>query len=625
MVAVSVPFEQLSPMQRKVIRHKTGALLVLAGPGTGKTEVLTHRISYLINQRNVPSNKISAVTFSRKAANEMVQRLSDSLELEKEQLHVSTLHAKSLRLLKNIGKNRKFLVANDGTRLLIEDTAEDLGFAKRARALRSLEKKIKLFKANNQLPSEVKNGFPQKFYQRYEELLDFNEAIDLDGLVLRVVRALPSGNPTSFFNNDEIGHLLVDEYQDINQAEYKLIRILAETAESLFVVGDDDQSIYGWRGADPDIIRGFEQDFSDGQIEILEESHRCPGHILKGAYAIVSKDPNCIKKPLCSSKDDGSPINILFSRSQGVEAIWITDWIKDYLSKEAARPSDIVMLAKTLNLADFLVEQLRLAKIKTTYWRSRDLFSDRNVLDILAHIRLIVDKEDNLALRRCVKTSTGRDIGRVAERKMRRIAEKNKCSLWDVMADGQYLMNLSRWKDPFKEFINRIDQMERAFSKLKLHQIVQLIAKKMATDRLSNIEKLTEFAKSLPDDTSLNSFLNELAQKRGLDLAGGGPKPETEEESVAVMSMHSAKGLGFKVVFILGMDNKIMPDLTRDENEQRRLCYVAMTRAKEELFLCHAKVRKGPAARGLSFYRYSKFLSDIPEKHAKLIDNEYSR
>lgn len=167
--------------------------------------------------------------------------------------------------------------------------------------------------------------------------------------------------------------------------------------------------------------------------------------------------------------------------------------------------------------------------------------------------------------------------------------------------------------------------MEKTFSKLKLYQIVQLIAKKMATDRLSNIEKLTEFAKSLPDDTNLSSFLNELAQKRGLDLAGGGPKPETEEESVAVMSMHSAKGLGYKVVFILGMDNKIMPDLTRDENEQRRLCYVAMTRAKEELFLCHAKVRKGPAARGLSFYRYSKFLSDIPEKHAKLIDNEYSR
>jgi len=610
-------------MQRKAIKHKSGALLVLAGPGTGKTEVLTHRISYLINQRNVPPNKITAIAFSRKAANEMAQRLSDSIGLEKEQLHVSTLHAKSLQLLKNIGESRKFLVANDEARLLGEDAAEDLGFAKGAMALRSIEKKIKLFKANNQLPSEVKNGFPQKFYQRYEELLDFNGAIDLDGLVLRVVRALPSGNPTSFSSSDEIGHLLVDEYQDINRAEYKLIQILAERAESLFVVGDDDQSIYGWRGADPDIIRSFELDFPGGQIEVLEESHRCPGHILKGAYAVVSKDPDCIKKPLCSSKGDGSPINILFSRSQGVEAIWITNWIKDYLSKKAARPSDIVILTKILSLADFLVEQLRLAKIKTTYWRSRDLFSDKNILDILAHIRLIVDKEDNLALRRCAKTSTGHGIGRVAERKMRRIAEKNRCSLWDVMTNGQYLMNLSMWKDCFKEFINRIDQMEENFSKLKLHQIVQHIAKKMGTDRLSSIEKLTELAKSLPDDTSLSDFLNELTKTRGLDLAGGGPEPEAEEDSVAVMSMHSAKGLGYKVVFILGMDNKIMPDLTQDENEQRRLCYVAMTRAKEELFLCHTKVRKGPAARGLSFYRYSKFLSEIPKKHARLIDNEY--
>jgi len=618
---MSVPFEQLSPKQKEVIKHNGGALLVLAGPGTGKTEVLTHRISYLINKRNVPPDEILAVTFSRKAATEMVERLKKFLGLEKEELHVSTLHAESLRLLNNIGESRKFLIADDEARLLIEDAAEDLGVSQKAGTLRALEKKIKLFKANNQLPSEVKNEFLRKFYQRYEELLDFNGAIDLDGLVLKVVRALPSGNIS--FSNDQIRHMLVDEYQDINHAEYKLIQILAERAESLFVVGDDDQSIYGWRGADPDIIRNFKQDFPSGQTEILEESHRCPGHILKGAYAIVSKDPNCIKKPLYSSKGDGSLINILFSKSWSVEAMWITNWIKDYLSRGNTQPGDVVILTKTLNLAETLVEQLRLAKIKTTYWRSGGLFSDRNVLDILAHIRLIVNKKDNLALRRCIRTSTGYGIGHGAERKLRRIAENNNCSLWEVIVNVQRFRELRRWQGPFEKFVAKINKMTDKSSKLKLNEIVQFIAKEMATDRLSNVKKLRDFAKSLPEGTNLNEFLTELNKNRGVDLAGGGPEPETEGEAIAIMSMHSAKGLGYKIVFILGMDEKILPNLNQDEWEQRRLCYVAMTRAKKELFLCHAKMRKGPAAKGWSFYQPSRFLYDIPKEHIKVINNEY--
>ena len=238
---MSIPFDQLSPKQKKVVKHKSGSLLVLAGPGTGKTEVLTHRIAYLITQRNVPPDKILAITFSRKAANEMAERLNKILGLGKAKLRVSTLHAESLRLLNEIGEGRKFLVADDEARLLIKDAAEDLGLNQRARRLRFLENKIKLFKAYNQLPSEVKHPLLRKFYQRYEELLNFNGAIDLDGLVLKVVRALPAGNVP--FSNDREAHLLVDEYQDINQTEYKLIQILAEKAASVFVVGDDDQSI----------------------------------------------------------------------------------------------------------------------------------------------------------------------------------------------------------------------------------------------------------------------------------------------------------------------------------------------------------------------------------------------
>jgi len=569
----------------------------------------------------VPPNRILAVTFSRKAASEMLDRLRKFPGLETTEFHVSTLHAESLKLLNEIGERRKFLVADDETRLLIKDAAEDLNLGLDWRTLNSLEKKVKLAKANNLLPSDIQDQSLQRFYRRYEELLNFNNAIDLDGLVLKVTRALLSRSSESF--SDVFGgHLLVDEYQDINQAEYKLVQILAMGAETLFVVGDDDQSIYGWRGADPSIIRNFESAFQNGRVEILEQSHRCPQHILAGAYAIVSKDPECIKKTVCSSKGDGDPIHVLLSKSWIAEAIWIADWIKGCLSKSSAKPSDIAVLAKTLSLAELLADQLRIAGIDTEYWRSGGFFSDRNILDILARIRLIVDKEDNLALRRCLTTTTS-GIGSVAETKLRLLAERNKCSLWEVVTNYQKFEELRKWRGSLGKFVARFKEMEERFSELRLDQIIQSIAREIGTDRLANIKRLQDFAKSLPEKSELGDFLAEVNKNRGIDLAGGSPEPETSTDAVAIMSMHSSKGLGYKIIFILGMDEGLLPAMDQDECEQRRLCYVAMTRAKEELFLCHSKMRKGPAARGYSFYRPSRFIMDISKGHYEVINNEY--
>jgi len=614
---MSVSFDELSPKQKEIVKHETGSLLVLAGPGTGKTEVLIQRIAYLNSQKKIPSDRIIAVTFSRKAANEMIDRLRDFPGLETTPFRVSTLHAESLRLLNQIGIGRKFLVADDETRVLIKDAAEDLGIKRDWRTLTSLEKEIKLLKANNQVPSEVANGNLQRFYQRYEELLEFNSAIDLDGLVMRVVRELVSGalsSPKAFE-----GHLLIDEYQDINQAEYRLIQILGTGAESIFIVGDDDQSIYAWRGADPDIIRNFSQDFPSGRTQILEQSRRCPRHILLGAYSIVSRDPNCIRKPLCSAKGDGALIHILLSRSYGAEAVWIADWMRKYLSKDSTKPSDIAVVAKNPGIAEALVDQLRIVKIDTAYWRSGGFLSDRNVLDILAYMRLIIDKEDNMALRKCIATAAY-GIGDVAERNLRLIAEKSACSLWEVMTNAQKFAKLSKWKKSIEGFVAKIKKMEDEFSELRLDQVVQSIAKEMGTDQLLNVKRLQDFAKPIGEEAELKDFLEELNKKKGVDLAGGGPQAETDAEAVAIMSMHSSKGLGFKIVFILGMDNGILPDMSQNEYEQRRLCYVAMTRAKEELFLCHSRMRKGPIARGQSFYQPSRFLGNIPKEHREIIN-----
>jgi len=620
-ILLPVPFENLHPKQKEVVTWERGALLVLAGPGTGKTEVLMHRIAYLANVRGVQPNEILAITFSRKAARQMTERLAAFKIFERDKPRISTLHSEALRILGLSGSTRRFLLDNYESMTLMNDAAEDLRLHLDRRELRKIGRRIGLLKADNKLASEVEDidQLTRRLYERYEELLSFNHAVDLDGLIMRVIRVLPTSNIDV---NATIKHVLVDEYQDINRSEFRFIKMLTEEIESLLVVGDDDQSIYGWRGADPSIIRNFQKDFEDGQIEILEESHRCTDHIIKGAQAIVSKDEGYRDKPLCSVRGEGSPIHIVLSKSWIVEADWIARWIRDNVSNGSFASSDIVVLCKTLNLADAIPAQLRINGIDTVYWRSGGLFTHDIVLDILAHIRLLVDKEDNLALRRCTETRTGNGIGGTCVRNLRRIAESHSCSLWEIMVNASNYADLRRWRTAINRFIDKIEELESKSCDLEPHEAISLIASDLGMSRRVDVRRLREFAMS-SSTNSLEDFLVEVIKNRGLDLVGGVPEPEEEKKAVTIMSMHSAKGLTFDVVFLLGMDQRIMPDPNQNINEQRRLCYVAMTRARKELFLCHSKMRKGPAARGWSLYNPSRFLFEIPREHKEFIYLDY--
>ena len=613
-------FEKLSSRQKQIVKHQSGPMLVLAGPGAGKTEVLTHRIAYLVNNRDQNPAEILAATFSRKAASDMAERLKDFEGLEKAKPRISTLHAEALRILREIKKGSKFLLEGDEILELMIDASQDLHLKIGVRGVAGLGQEIALLEARNILPNEIKDVDSQtkilkKFYERYEELLAFNHAVAMDGLVMKVVRALHA-NDFSYESN--VRHLLVDEYQDINRAESQFIKSLAKDAESFFVVGDDDQSIYGWRGADPNIIRNFQKDFEKAKVEILDESHRCTEHILLGAQGIVSKDPNYMHKPLYSAKGEGSLIHLLLSKSWTVEGLWIVEWIRDHVSKNLFEARNIVILCKTPKFVDFVAGELRRVGIEVSYWRSGGLLADKNVRDILAHIRLLTDKEDNLALRKCMLTPICKGVGRGGIFRLRKIAEKYSCSLWKVVDSAKKYAGLKRWQNQLIEFATKIKGLESKSSELNVDQTIHLIAKEIGISESHSVDRLRRFAKELPLDADLDDFLSEVRSRR-LDLAGGQPEPEEETDVVNVMTMHSAKGLNFDVVFLLGMDEGILPDPTREINEQRRLCYVAMTRARKELFLCHAKVRTGPAARGWSRYDPSSFLSDIPKEHRKII------
>lgn len=614
-----VPFEKLYPKQKAVVKHKANRLLVLAGPGTGKTEVLTHRIAHLVQKYEVYPKDILGITFSRKVAREMADRIKGFDGFDEAQPRITTIHAEALYLLKKITGEKLFLVDDDETSWLFGEAARDIGLYLERKELKAFERKIALFKANNILPKEIpcpdeKTNRLINLYSRYEELLHFNQAVDLDGLVMKTIRILEASGFVP-----EIGNLCVDEYQDINESEFSLIKILATKSKSFLVVGDDDQSIYGWRGADPNIIRRFAKDFPDSEIEKLEESHRCSGHILHGAQAIVAKDPEYQHKPLRSVRGEGIPIHILVSRSGTREALWIADWIKKQVLSGVYEANKIAILCKTLKLADFLAEQLRISKIDYVYWRSGNLFTRKITKDVLSHVRLLIDKEDNLALMRCIQTETGKGLGEGALFKIRRIAEKHSCSFWQVMIDQEGYPDLKRWSEAINHFKEIINYLENKSLKLEVPDTLKEIAKQIRVLKNRDFENLITFANSLKPEIDLKAFLDEINRNRGIDLAKGAPEPEEEKAAVTIMSMHAAKGLTFDVVFILGIDEDIFPNPAQDLNEQRRLCYVAMTRARKELFLCCARMRTGPPARGWRYFEPSRFLHEIPKENREII------
>jgi len=605
----------LTKEQKDIIESIGKPMLVLAGPGTGKTEVLTRRILHLLKKNLVSKKEITGVTFTTKAAKQMQNRLTElGLAIEDQPL-ICTLHSLSMRMLKDNESesdiSEEFVIA-DGyeSSLVLSDAINDINPAVK-RKIKDISGNILLLKAQKKGPDDISNGLHKEIYRRYQELLRFHSALDFQDLVMEACKLLETNYETRDIYRTKCAYLLVDEFQDINRAEYSLIKLLTDEGNGLFVVGDDKQSIYGWRGGDPQIILNFTKDFLEAIQKPMTICFRCSEKIIRGADEFIKRRP-----PLNPQQKDSAPIYILDCKSDLQEAKYITQWIKSAIELGVYKAKDIAILYRGGDIADKITNGLTKVGVRIIKPSPEET---KHMREFIACLRLIIDRRDSLALRVCLASKLVKGVGDKAIKNIRYYAEANKCSLWESLTAAQNNNFFKRWHKSLKNFNKIFENLSAIASKAEINNLLFEVAKSFSYEKEPRILEIIEKSKQVPESWSLYDFIQEIRGLKGEKSADSKESSEEDDDSILFITMHSVKGLQRKVIFILGMEKGNFPQLNGDTEEQRRLCYVAMTRAKEKLFLCYAKKREGKSAQGYNFYDRSPFIFDIPDCYRKFI------
>lgn len=609
----------LTDEQRDIVYTCGLPMLVLAGPGTGKTEVLAQKILYLLRNGLATRKEIIGITFTTKAAKSMQNRLEElGLPLHGQPI-ICTLHSLATKILKDQGSKinipDEFLIADDHeTKLILRDAIVDI----KPKAVENLKKwkhKICLLKAEKKKPEDLSDGLFKEVYARYQELLRFHSALDFEDLIIEANKLFETDKETLNKYQSKMKHLLIDEFQDINNAEYSLIKLLSGNAKGLFVVGDDKQSIYGWRGGNPQIILGFCKGFPGALKKTMTICFRCPDKIIEGADEFIKRRP-----PLQPQEIDSDPIWILKFKSYVKEATFISNWIKNSLRNEKYSPKDIAILYRGGDVADEIAAILAKDCIPLTRPSPEET---KRVREFIACLRLIIDKQDSLALRVCLASPLARGIGDKAIKKLRDYAENKGCSFWDALSIAQTEISFRRWHKALQAFKRIFEDLYSETSKVKISNLLSMIANCLSYQNERRIIEIIKMSECIPEAWTLCDFLKDIRGVKGEKAADSKESAEDENDAVLFITTHSVKGLEKKIIFVLGMENGRFPQQDGDIDEQKRLFYVAMTRAKEKLFLCYAKMRKGRASKGMSFYEISPFISEIPNKYKEIIQTNF--
>lgn len=629
--------ELLNKEQKEAVLTLNGPLQILAGAGSGKTRVITYRIAKLIENGIYPG-EILALTFTNKAAKEMKTRLEDLLKNDVNSMWIGTFHSMCLRILRRyidrLGYTNNFVIYDsyDQTTLLkecmkqanvISDTMKPAYFS--SVISNAKDELISPTKYEEKYAIDTKTKFVAKVYKLYQTKLKKANAVDFDDIIVLTIKLLKENKDILDFYQDKFKHILVDEYQDSNHAQYILINLLAQKNRNLCVVGDDDQSIYGWRGADIRNILEFEHDYSDAKIIKLERNYRSTNMILNAANSVIEKNLGRKSKKLWTDKVSDVKVEIKKNYGDKDEALFVAQEIYKLTSVNNYKFSDIAILYRT-NVQSRLIEENLLKKnIPYNIYGGLKFYDRKEIKDILAYLKVISNPTDDIALKRIINVPK-RGIGAKTIEKIQNKADVTGEALYSAMIELDSIDFSSKLKNTLRNFVIQINSFRSMTEIIPTSELIEKIIEntKYLTEfenegeievqtRQDNINELIavskEYEKNNPEK-KLSDFLTEISLSSDID------KMQDNEDIVTLMTVHSAKGLEFPIVFLVGMEEGVFPISRATMNdsqleEERRLCYVGMTRAEEKLYLTYATERNifGKTTN----QRASRFLEDIPK------------
>lgn len=621
--------EGLNPQQREALIHTEGPLLILAGAGSGKTRVISHKFAYLLKSKRLTPDSILTVTFTNKAAREMKERI---VSLSGKNLNgpwIGTFHSQCCRILRReidkLGFGHDFTIYDDDDQCnLIRHILREFKFHEAL--FKGVAAKISSLKSSLISPEEFLStgdgfGFDEKLakvYMRYQSELKRCNALDFDDLIGFTVTLFERHPEILKKYQDTFSYILVDEFQDTNYAQYKLLKLIASGHRNISVVGDDDQSIYRFRGADVTNVFRFEKDFPGTRIIKLEQNYRSTQNILSVASAVISRNPKRKPKELWTGRGCGEKVCYCWLNNEDEEASHVTKTIRELYLKGPYDYRDFAILYRVNAQSRSLEEALRSDGIPYRIIGGIGFYQRREIKDIIAYMRLAINQNDNVSLRRIINVPP-RGIGAATLTRIENEAKKKSLSLYETIRTLIKSAPLSpQLKEKLEEFVRLIDKVKTKSYKTAADMIHNILERTGYLDYIDDEERINNIKEliSSASDTNIKDFLEKVSLFTNLD-------EEVAENVVSLMTLHSAKGLEFPVVFIVGLEEGILPYFkaleSEDElNEERRLFYVGITRAKEILYLTGARRRKLYAK--AKEQDPSRFLSDIPKNCCEWIE-----
>jgi DNA helicase II / ATP-dependent DNA helicase PcrA len=630
----------LNPEQQNAVKATDGPLLLMAGAGSGKTRVLTHRIAYLIVEKRVNPYNILAITFTNKAAREMKERIRTMMGGAADEIWISTFHSMCVRILRRdidrMGFNRNFTILDTtDQQSVIKGILKDKNIDPKKFDPRAILGSIS--SAKNELidPEEYAKTAGGYFdqvvsdvYTEYQKRLRKNQALDFDDLIMKTIQLFTRVPDVLDYYQRKFQYIHVDEYQDTNKAQYMLVKFLANRFKNLCVVGDSDQSIYRWRGADIANILSFEKDYPDAKVILLEQNYRSTKRILLAANKVIENNLTRKAKNLWTENPEGNKLVYYRADSEQGEAQFVAGKIKELTRDNKYKFADIAILYRTNAQSRVMEEVLLKSNIEYSIVGGTKFYDRKEIKDMLAYLRLISNPDDDISLRRIINVPK-RGVGSTSLDKMADFAAMHDISIFEALSSVE-LMGLSpkitKAAREFRDLISQYTQMQEFLSVTELveevleksgyREMLKLEKSLEAQSRLENLDELLSVTKSFEEsseDKSLVAFLTDLALVADIDsMDDDGEKAD----SIVLMTLHSAKGLEFPVVFLIGLEEGVFPHSRSlmeeaEMEEERRLAYVGITRAEQTLFITNAQMRTLYGRTSMN--PASRFISEIPE------------